>query len=509
VSEAVHAGASGREMGPSPRARLLAVPAAMWARICYLALCAGALIAFLLIPTYPIYDTQYYLLWGRELASGQLPSFGAFDGPTEHPLGVAWGVIMSIFGGGEQRIAVLCAVASFMLLVWGVYRLTRTAFTPIVAATAVALLMTRFNFMFLAARGYIDLAYCAAIVWAAAFEIERPRRGALVLWVLLAAELIRPDAWLLAGLYWLWCLPRASLRQLLRWAAIVAAGPLLWIVLDWVVTGNPMHSLTSTQNTAVALGRTVALSQLPGTLMHYLIVLTKSAVVAGAIGGIVLSAWLVPRRMAAPVAVLFIGIGTFVLLAGAGLSVIDRYLLMPAVMILIFCAFALSGWTMLERGILRRVWALGALVLAGIGVYLAASTLSIGKIETELGFRNTGQTSLVEILRKPAVAHGLTCGPVSVPDHKLVPDVRLILDRGRDGVIDRSYALLLRSRHDDSLYEAAQHGVAIYPLGLAVSRYGLADPNDSPLVQVASQFDPGFHLIAQTDYYAAYAPPGC
>jgi hypothetical protein len=487
----------------SLRARLAAVPPETWARAAFLALCLGALIAFLLIPTYPIYDTQYYLLWGREIVHGQLPSFTVFDGPTEHPLAVGWGVVMSIFANAEQRLAVLCAVASFMLLVWGVYRLTRTAFTPIVAATAVALLMTRFNFMFLAARGYVDLTYCAAIVWAAAFEIERPRRGTLVFALLLIAELIRPDAWLLAGLYWLWCVPKASRRQLLGWAAIAAAGPVIWVALDWIVTGQPLHSLHSTQDTAVALGRTVPLSQLPGTLMHYLITLTKSAVVAGAIGGIVLSAWLVPRRMAAPVVVLFSGIGTFVLLAAAGLSVIDRYLLMPAVMILIFCAFALSGWTMLERGLLRRVWALGALALAVIGIYLAASTLSVGKIETELGFRNSGQTQLVAILHNPHVKRDLACGPISLPDHKLVPDVRLILNLDGNQVIDRAYALLLKTNnHDDSLYDRMQHGVAIYPLALAVSRYGLADPNDSPFVQVNMT---GFVRVAVTPYYAAYA----
>ena len=486
----------------SLRSRLAAVPPRTWAKAAFLVLCLGALIGFLVYPTYPIYDTQYYLLWGREIAHGQLPSFTVFDGPTEHPLAVGWGVVMAIFGNAEQRLAVLCAIASFMALVWGVYRLTRTAFSPIVAVTAVALLMTRFNFMFLAARGYVDLTYCAAIVWAAAFEIERPRRGTLVFGVLLIAELIRPDAWLLAGLYWLWCVPKASRVQLLKWAAIVAAGPLIWIALDWIVTGQPLHSLHSTQDTAVALGRTVPLSQLPGTLMHYLIVLTKSAVVAGAIGGIVLSAWLVPKRMAAPAVVLLSGIGTFVLLAAAGLSVIDRYLLMPAVLILVFCAFALTGWTMLERGLLRRVWALGALVLAVIGVYLAASTLSVGKIQTELGFRNTGQTSLVAILHKPNVRHDLACGPVSVPDHKLVPDLRLILNLDSSQVIDRSYALFLRSKGQNGLYDRMQHGVAIYPLALAVARYGLADPTDSPFVQVNM---PGFVKDANTPYYAAYS----
>ena len=44
------------------------------------------------------------------------------------------------------------------------------------------------------------------------------------------------------------------------------------------------------------------------------------------------------------------GLGTFALLAAAGTSVIDRYLLLPAVMVMLFTAVALGGWSMLEPG---------------------------------------------------------------------------------------------------------------------------------------------------------------
>jgi hypothetical protein len=493
--------ATGHDTRPPWVVRLLAVPAATWAKLSFASMSVVALVGFFAIPTYPIYDAEYYLLWGREISHGMLPSFTAYDAPTEHPLAVGFGTVVSLFGNAALRLEVLCAIASFLLLAWGVYRLTRIAFTPIVAAVAVALLCTRFNFMFLAARGYVDLTYCAAIVWAAALEIERPRRGTPVFALLLVAELIRPDAWLLAGLYWLWCASRAGWPDRIRWAAIVVAAPLIWVALDWIVTGQPLYSLHRTQDVAVALGRTVPLSQLPGTLSHYLIVLTKSAVLAGAIGGVVLAAWFVPRRMVAPFAVLLSGIGTFVVLAGAGLSVIDRYLLMPAVMALIFCAFALSGWTMLERGILRRVWALGAAALAVIGIYLAASTLSINKIQTELGFRQDSHTSLVAIFENPQVRAGLACGPVSVPDHKLVPDVRIILNRGRDGVVDRGDARYQADKGNPALTNAEQHGVALYPLALAVSRYALTSPADNPLDQV---FIRGFRRVKSTQYYAAY-----
>ena len=489
-------------------ARLRAVPERTWRRLSFAALGIGAFIGYLVLPTYPIYDSEYYLFWGREILHGQLPSFTIFDSPTEHPLAIGFGTVLAIFGNVALRLEVLAAVVSYLLIAGGLYRLTRIAFTPIVGAVAVVLLLTRFNLEFLAARGYVDLTYCAAIVWAAALEIERPRRGGPVFLLLLVAELIRPDAWLLAGLYWLWWAPPASWTSRIRWAAVTVSAPLIWIAIDWIVTGQPLYSLHRTQDTAVALGRTVPLGQVPATTWHYLIVLVKAPVLAGAIGGLALSAWLVPRRMLTPVIILLTGIATFILISGAGLSVIDRYLLVPSVMLLVFCGFALAGWTMLQRGWLRRVWATAALGLATFGIYDVASTLSVNRIETELGFRNDGQTSLVAVLDAPAVKRALGCGPVSVPDHKLRPDVMLLTGRSASGVIDRNEARYdAKVKHNRTLERRERgYGVAIYALGLAEIRYGIVGATDSALDQ--DPF-PGFAPIFRSQYYAAYArcPP--
>jgi hypothetical protein len=487
-------------------ARLRAVPERTWRRISFAVLSLGAFIGFLALPTYPIYDSEYYLYWGVQILHGHVPSFTIFDSPTEHPLAIAFGTVLAIFGSGALRLEVLAAVISFLLVAGGLYRLTRVAFTPIVGAVAVLLLLTRFNLEFLAARGYVDLTYAAAIVWAAALEVERPRRGRAVFLLLLIAELIRPDAWLLAGLYWLWWAPPASWPERARWAAVTVSAPILWVALDWIVTGQPLYSLHRTQDTAIALGRTVPLSQVPSTTWHYLILLVKSPVLAGAIGGLALSAWLVPRRMLTPVLILASGIGTFVVIAAAGLSVIDRYLLMPTVMLLVFCAFALAGWTMLDRGLLRRIWATAAVALAAFGIYDAGSTLSLQKIETELGFREDGQTSLVAILDKPAVRAALRCGPLSVPDHKLRPDAMLLLNRAPSGVIDRNQARYEAVvKHNYTLtHEEQRSGVALYALGLAVIRYGTVSAADDPLDQDPI---PGWTQIAVTQYYSAYAPP--
>ena len=261
--------------------------------------------------------------------------------------------------------------------------------------------------MFLAARGYVDLTYCAAIVWAAALR-DRAARGAAraCSCCCSAAELIRPDAWLLAGLYWLWCVPQGELA---------AAHPLggdrrrRGRCSGSGSTGSSPASrcirCTSTQNTAVALGRTVPLAQLPGDARA----LPDRADQVGRRRG--RDRRRRARRLARAAAdgrarssCCSAGSARSSCSPAPGLSVIDRYLLMPAVMILVFCAFALSGWTMLERGLLRRLWALGARRCSpAIGIYLAASTLSLNKIETELGFRDSGHTSLVAILDNPTV----------------------------------------------------------------------------------------------------------
>ena len=65
-------------------------------------------------------------------------------------------------------------LGSFLVLVAGVYRLGRIAATPLVGAIAAALLLTRFDYPFLAARGYIDIPYMALVVWAATLEAHAP-----------------------------------------------------------------------------------------------------------------------------------------------------------------------------------------------------------------------------------------------------------------------------------------------------------------------------------------------
>src|SRR5246127_1050800 len=191
--------------GPISPAAVRAGVSSPTAKLAFAAMCLAALIGYLAFPTYPTYDSFYALLWGRDLLHAHLPDLQVYRGPTEHPLAIAFGAFCSLFGDGGARLMVLGSIGSFVALVAGLYRLGRLCFGPFVGLFAALLVLSRFFLENLAAQGYLDISYVALIVWAVVLEVERPRRGWPVLALLAAAGLLRPDAWLLAGVYWLWC----------------------------------------------------------------------------------------------------------------------------------------------------------------------------------------------------------------------------------------------------------------------------------------------------------------
>jgi hypothetical protein len=460
-------------------------------------LALGTLIGFLVYPTYPNYDSYYSLLWGRELLHGIKPSFDGYRTPTEHPLAVAFGMLLSIVGDPADRIMVGATLASFVVLAAGLYRLAAASFGTLVGLAAGALLCTRFDFPFLAARAYIDIPYLAFVVWAAALEAERPRRGTVVFVLLACAGLMRPEAWLLSGLYWLWCILPASSSQRLTYSVLTGAPPVIWTALDWWATGDPKFSLTHTSGLAEELGRTSGgLADVPSTTVKFLKNLDKVPVFYAGILGVVIAVLLTPRRARMPLALLVIGLGTFVLVGLAGLSVIDRYLLVPSLLVMVFAGVALAGWTMLRSGRARTAWALGSVALIVYGVAFTATRVNLSTFTNELTFRGDSHASLRALLNDPKVRAGLRCGPVSTPNHKLIPDTRWLLDASARKVIARSDAKE-RSR--------IGRGVAIYAVNRqSLLRSGFTVGDDSTQDTFNSIPMPGFTRVAVTSYYSAY-----
>jgi hypothetical protein len=473
-------------------ARVRSLDADAIARIAFALLCLATAIGFFVYPTYPNYDSYYSLLWGREILDLQLPGFEGFRVPTQHPLAIAVSAVVGVFPSGD-RLFIALILASFLWLIWGVYRLGRTAFTPLVGGVAALLTLTRFDFGFLAARGYIDIPYMAIVVWAAALEAARPRRGVPVLLLLAAAGLLRPEAWVLSGLYWLWVAWPASWGERVRYAALAAIGPVVWTMTDLIVTGDPLFSLLHTSSSAEDLGRQRTLSELPTAVPDFFSALVKLPVVLAALVGLGLALAIAPRRTLMPLALLLSGIATFVLIGLAGASVIERYLAIAAVALLIFAGVALAGFTMLRRGAARTAWLATAAALVVFGVVFTATHVRLDYFDSELSFRGAAHDDLVRVLESPEVQRGLRCGPLSLPNHKLVPDSRWILDLPANRVIPRAEPGAPRPRRGVALVVTSR---------FAIFKHAWSNDTDPPRIQLPP---PGWRRVVTGDFYAAYA----
>ncbi len=489
-----------------PRGRLRAWPPATWARLGFVVLCVGAVIGYVAYPTYPTYDSFYALLWGRDLLHLHLPDFDVYRAPTEHPLAIAFGMLCSVFGQGGARLMVLGSIVSFVLAVAGMYRLGRVCFGPVVGLVAALLLLSRFFVENLAAQGYLDITYVALVIWAVALEAQRRRRGTAVFLLLAAAGLLRPDAWVLSGAYWLWCSWRADTRTRVRYLALAAIAPVVWVALDAIVTGNPLHSLSATAGLAAELERTQGFGSVLASVWSYGVRIDHLPVLLGGLIGILLAVVMAPRRAALPLAAFLLLLGVYIAEGAVGASVVDRYLLGSATALLPFCAVTVGGWAMLERGsLLRRAWIAAAVVFVAYGAVSAANTISPSGLRTTLAEHEDFHKGLATALRSPVVAAELRrCPLVSVPDNKLIPDARWILGSvNQQDILARSQARADAEHDDPSLERRLRAGsVAVYPLGTAVFVDAIVDVGDKPSDQIPMS---GFKRIYTSRFYAVYA----
>jgi hypothetical protein len=311
---------------------------------------------------------------------------------------------------------------------------------------------------------------------------------------------MRPEAWLLAGVYWLWIVLRRDVSWTRRatYAALAAIGPLVWVAVDFAVTGNPLYSLTGTQDLAEELGRNKGGAAVPAALYTFLVKLAKFPVVVAGAFGLALAVVLTPRRALMPLALFAIGAGTFALVGFAGLSVIDRYLLVPSLCVMVFAAVFIAGWTMLEPGNRwRRAWMTGAAAIVIFGIVFTATRVSLVQLRNELQFRGDSHTALERVLHDPAVTRGLRCGPVYVPNHKLIPDVRWILDLPKTGVLARSNV-----RSEKNPAPPPSRGVVLLVHDRpALFKQAWVTPAD----ETADNYPPaGYDRAATSRYYAAY-----
>jgi hypothetical protein len=483
---------------------------------------------------FPNYDTIYALVWGRELAHGVSPDYGAALPPTPHPLADLLGLIATPLGNGAVTLTMVVAYASLGLIGYLVYRLGSLWFDRWIGAVAAAIVLTRAPYLSNGLRAYVDLPYIALCLGALAIESKRPRAGWPVLALLVPAGLLRPEAWLFAGAYWLylafsiergerslhtrevtpgstgrkptnkggnrpigrlfgwelsWRGERGT-RELVWLAALALAGPVLWALFDWITTGSPTYSFTGTRETVETLERQTG----PVDLVLYgprrLGEVLQWPGMVGALGGVVLGLAFLRRRSTLGVAAAFLALGAFAILACGGLAILPRYTMLAAAVLAIFVAVGLLGWRLLEPGHRwRRRWQIfSGLVALMLVIWLPNQWDLDSRVDTDLTNQARIEADLTDLV--DAGAFEPLCGPVAVPNHRAVPRLAFGLDVKPTQIVSAS---------EEGI---PSRGYFVAPASPFVIHNFILDPNDP--TRFSPKVPPGFHEVARNESWRVY-----
>src|SRR3954453_5275263 len=364
------------------------------------------------------YDALYSLVWGRELADGHGPSYDVSLAPTPHPLANLAGLALAAVSPRTgEAVLVVVAFLALGACGWLVYSLGARWFGVAAGGLAALLFLTREPVPSYGTRAYVDLPYLA-LVLGALLAVER-RRTPFVLLAL--AGLLRPEAWLFSAalLWWRWRNGRFAWDV----AALAAAGPVLWMAGDRLVTGTPLHSLTGTRENVATLGRRTGLHNVPLYLPRRVGEVVREPGLVGAAVGAGLTLWLVPRRARLPAAAGILAVAAFCVLAAAGLPIIPRYTFTVDAILAAFCGAGAFGWTLLPRGHpWRERWMVaGVAILVLLAIFVPSQYPRPKAPPHGIAFQDRVEDDLWAV-RLPLCPHA---GRLGVVNHRLVPQLAL------------------------------------------------------------------------------------
>ncbi len=452
---------------PSPRSR---AGAWRWRVATALSVALGAVLLRVISGVgFANYDTLYGLVWGGQLARAETPAYGVAIAPTPHPLVEAMGLLLYPLGPSAVRaVAVALGFLALAGCTWVVYALGARWFGRGAGAIAAAIFITRAPVLSYGARAYIDLPYLLFLLSALLVESRRPRAGAPVLALLALAGLLRPEAWAFSGLYWLYLMRfarPADRRGVAELALLAAAAPLVWLVSDLAVTGDPLWSLKNTRHTASTLDRVTGIANVPEYIPRRIgEILRPPVLVAAALGG-VLSLWWLRSRALIGASAGVLAVVVFAFFAALGLPINSRYAFAAAAILAIFAGAGVCGWTCLPAGDPRRRWWMGAGALVLVAV-IAYAPSQYRLADRELGKLANSQRiegELLALVKSGSV--NLRCGPVGVPNHAPVPLLALYLKTSPAHVVSLESGNISR-------------GVYVDPASKEVEEDYVLDPHD-------------------------------
>ena len=468
--------------------------------VAFIAAVAG--LAALLEPNaFPSYDYAFVLASAQDVLHGrptgyQVPVYS----PVPHPLSLVLALGAVPFGEAAFAIFTFMGLAALGLLCWALLRIGALLGSWPAGLLAAALVFTSPPIFELGARNPGDVGFAALIAAATVAELARPRRGVAVLVLLGLAGLLRPEAWLLAGLYWLYLLPARGWAARLGLAALVAAAPLAWMAMDALLTGDPLHSVEVTR---VYTDKAAATAS-PHDVWVALESVSGWPLVLGALAGFAL-AWRDGRRA---VAVPLVA-GAVALLATAGPSllgespVLRRYLVLPAAMIAVLFAIAALGWTGARRA--KGLWRAGGLAFVALAILVLAHDRA--RVWDSHRRDQQQRVALIDHLQDWATAPAQraylvapACHPIRVPGYGYRPFLRYWLN-----VPARAVAF-------DFGDAAPTRGVVLLPTPAdGYQRRMLRDVGRTTRSNVLAGpgFAERFRRVSRTSRWELYAAPDC
>jgi hypothetical protein len=411
------------------------------------------------------YDTLYALAWGGQLSRGSTPAYGVPIAPTPHPLVELLGLVLSPFGPrGVEDITVAFGFLALSGCGWVLYRLGAQWFGRAAGALAALIFLTRAEVLSYGVRAYIDLPFVLLVLSALLVESHSRQRkagpaGVPVLVLLALAGLIRPEAWAFSGLYWLYLVGvtpqwvRSSVRErslhtralagaklpprkhLVHLTLLAAAAPLVWVLSDLAITGDPLWSLTNTRHTAATLGRETGIAKVPQYIPRRIGEILRPPVLFGAaVGGVLSLLWL-RRRALLGAGAGVLAVIVFAAFATVGLPINTRYAFLSCAILCVFCGAGAFGWVCLERSDRRRGWWMvgGVLVLVALLAYAPSDYRSAHRQLGELAHQHRIERDLLALVDSGAI--NLRCGPVGVPNHAPVPLLALYLETSPRNIV--------------------------------------------------------------------------
>jgi hypothetical protein len=347
--------------------------------------CAALAALSLLVPSAPTTDSWGWLLWGREVANFEL-STDLRSAPSWKPLPVLLTTPLSLAGDAAPALWVLLArsvslagvVLAFLLAGRLAGVRTRWLFAAAGVLAVIGILATR-GWVRDFAHGYSEPLALALLL--AAIERHLSGRGLQALLLGAAVATTRPEAFWPAAAYGAVLVWRSDAR-LPTVAAILAVIPALWLIPDWIGSGDLFHGLT------IATG----LLEEEANFTFGLHIVPAPLVVAS-IAGTALALW---QREAALIQVAGLAWGWYLALRLAivfGYPTAWRYFFLPASLL---CVVGASGFirltTLAPIGWIRAPLAAAALAVVALSVApltdrwakVAESSITRAQVEWDL-----------------------------------------------------------------------------------------------------------------------------